>query len=153
VTGAGPGGGPHVKEYDVDGSLFHQFFAYDPTFTGGVFVASGDRLTVPQSDMTHGPFAGIAVSAGPGGPQDVRLFDEHNNIVSTPLFTLTPYPGFGGGITVAFADDNQLLEPFLVTAPGLLGGPEVRVFEQGDFKPTLQFNAFDPAFRGGVYVG
>jgi Tol biopolymer transport system component len=42
ITGAGPGGGPHVRTFAVDGgTLVPQlsFFAYDPAFTGGVFPA------------------------------------------------------------------------------------------------------------------
>src|SRR5262249_58835834 len=36
VTGAGPGGGPHVKVYSgKDGSLLRSFYAYEPTFAGG----------------------------------------------------------------------------------------------------------------------
>src|SRR6266702_390771 len=42
VTGAGPGDGPHVKVFDGHNNLnlLHNFFAYEPDFTGGVFVAA-----------------------------------------------------------------------------------------------------------------
>jgi len=45
IVSAGRGGGPHVKVYEfgADGQ-FHlalQFFAFDPRFTGGVSIASG----------------------------------------------------------------------------------------------------------------
>jgi hypothetical protein len=42
VTGAGPGGGPHVRAFQVAaGSVTAtlSLFAYDPGFTGGVFVS------------------------------------------------------------------------------------------------------------------
>jgi hypothetical protein len=39
ITGAGPGGGPHVRVWSgVDGTELIGFFAYAPAFTGGVFV-------------------------------------------------------------------------------------------------------------------
>lgn len=39
ITGAGPGGGPHVKVFDFDLTLVDQFFAGDVGFLGGVFVS------------------------------------------------------------------------------------------------------------------
>jgi hypothetical protein len=41
LTAAGPGGGPHVRSVAIDdgGDTGLSFFAYDPSFTGGVFVA------------------------------------------------------------------------------------------------------------------
>ena len=39
LTGAGAGGGPHVKLFDGrTGALITEFFAYDPSYTGGTFV-------------------------------------------------------------------------------------------------------------------
>jgi hypothetical protein len=44
ITGAGPGGGPHVRIFDggtgqqLEMNAVDSFIAYDPTFTGGVFV-------------------------------------------------------------------------------------------------------------------
>jgi hypothetical protein len=35
ITGAGPGGGPHVNAFNAPGL---SFFAFDPAFLGGVFV-------------------------------------------------------------------------------------------------------------------
>jgi len=39
ITGAGPGGGPHVRTFTPAAVPGLSFFAYDPGFTGGVFVA------------------------------------------------------------------------------------------------------------------
>ena len=43
AVGADAGGGPQVNVYDADsGTALFAFFAYDPSFTGGVRVALGD---------------------------------------------------------------------------------------------------------------
>jgi hypothetical protein len=42
ITSAGPGGGPHVKVFDGQtGAVLDSFFAFDPSFRGGVSVAGG----------------------------------------------------------------------------------------------------------------
>jgi hypothetical protein len=67
IAGAGPGGGPHVKVFNgVQGNLLHSFFAFDPTFQGGVNVAAGDVNGDGRADVVAG--------AGPGGGPHVRAF-------------------------------------------------------------------------------
>jgi hypothetical protein len=42
ITGAGPGGGPHVRVWSLTGAGLVEvsgFYAYHPAFLGGVFVA------------------------------------------------------------------------------------------------------------------
>ncbi len=41
VTGAGAGGGPHVRVFSQGGALIREFFAYDPKSAGGVVVNTG----------------------------------------------------------------------------------------------------------------
>src|SRR5207248_337231 len=60
IVGADAGGGPSVSVFSgKDGSRLLGFFAFDPNFTGGVRVASGD--------VTGDGFADIITGAGPGG--------------------------------------------------------------------------------------
>jgi hypothetical protein len=61
------GGGPHVKVYGSDHTLRFNFYAYDPTFTGGVSVAVGDVTGDGTPDVVTG--------AGAGGGPHVKVFD------------------------------------------------------------------------------
>src|SRR5207237_360022 len=55
ITGAGQGGGPHVKVISgADLHLITQYYAYDPTYTGGVYVAAGDLTATGQADVITG---------------------------------------------------------------------------------------------------
>src|SRR5262249_33708855 len=56
----GAGGGPNVRVFSgADGSLLMNFMAYDPTFTGGLFVAAGDLNGDGRADVITGPDAGM----------------------------------------------------------------------------------------------
>jgi len=54
ITGAGPGGAPQVNVFSgSDNSLLSSFFAFDPSFTGGVYVAGvPDPIPEPASAVT-----------------------------------------------------------------------------------------------------
>src|SRR5262249_7300499 len=68
IPGAGPGGGPHIREFDgATGALVRQFFAFDTRFTGGVYVAAGDLNGDGKADIVAG--------AGPGGGPNVSAFN------------------------------------------------------------------------------
>ncbi len=40
ITGAGPGGGPHVRVFDLQGNFLDSYYAFDSTFMGGVNVGT-----------------------------------------------------------------------------------------------------------------
>jgi uncharacterized repeat protein (TIGR01451 family) len=93
VTAAGPGGGPHVKAFDgVTLAQTRSFFAYDPGFTGGVFVAAS-RIS--------GVGSVIVTGAGAGGGPHVQVFDVSSVSVSTIASFLVADPAFTGGVPVA----------------------------------------------------
>ena len=57
VTGAGPGGGPHVLVWSFAGGVvtdLASFYAYDPLFGGGVYVACGDVNGDGLADIVTG---------------------------------------------------------------------------------------------------
>lgn len=51
VTGAGPGGGPHVRTFNSNFTPFGSWFAYDPAYTGGVTVTAIDEDLNPASEI------------------------------------------------------------------------------------------------------
>ena len=113
VTGAGPGGGPHVKVFSGnDLLLIRSFFAFEPTFMGGVRVAVGRVNDDVAPDILVGA-AALGLTAGfaldeqtspdvgggtSGGPR-VKVFDGVTNAVIRDFLAYPP--PFAGGVFVA----------------------------------------------------
>ena len=144
ITGAGAGGGPHVKVFSGEsGKEIHSFFAYDSLFTGGVNVAAGDVDGDGIDDVITG--------AGAGGGPHVKVFSGESGKEIRSFFAYDPL--FTGGVTVATVDSdgNQLFE--IVTGAGPGGGPHLKAFSGADSKEVLSLFAYDQAFSGGIFVG
>ena len=140
VTGAGAGGGPHVRVFDANGNGLQSFFAYSPTFTGGVTVAVGDT----NGDGTNE----IVTGAGPGGGPHVRTF---NGQTVAPISGFYAFDvNFAGGVFVAVGNVGVNNAPSIVVGPGTGGiGAQVRVTNSTG---TTNFTAYEAAFTGGVRV-
>jgi hypothetical protein len=151
ATGAGPGGGPHVRLLDPqDGAELLGFYAYDPGFAGGVRVAIGD--------VTGDGIPDIVTGAGAGGGPHVRVFDGFTGSpVPGPLGSFYAYdPGFLGGVTVAASDVNCDGRADVIVGAGPGGGPHVQVFDGATGNllpgPLASFFAYAPGFTGGVSI-
>ncbi|MDB5308153.1 MAG: hlyA 3 [Gemmataceae bacterium] len=147
VVAADRGGGPQVKVYDGQtGAVVASFFAYDPSFQGGVYVAIGDVTGNGKNEIITGPGLG-------GGPQ-VNVFDGSTGNRLTSFLAYAP--SFRGGVRVAAGALDTSGTADIVTAPGSGGGPDVRTFRlpPGLGTPTQVggFFAYDPSFTGGVFV-
>jgi lysophospholipase L1-like esterase len=143
VTGAGAGGGPHVKVFDGQtGTLLNQFFAYAPGFAGGVSVAVGDVLGEGRDQVVTG--------AGPGGGPHVKVFDGPTGQELESYFAYSAT--FAGGVSVAVGDVDGDGRTDVITGAGAGGGPNVRVFDGATEAMVGSFFAFDPSFGGGVRV-
>jgi hypothetical protein len=145
VMASGDGGGPRVRVIDgATRETIADFFAYEGSFRGGVFVALGNLDDDPALELATG--TGIS-----GGPR-VRSFDFANGSPE-PMADFFAYdPSFRGGVYVAVADTDHDGIGEIVTGTGPGGGPHVRVFET-DGTVKAELFAFDQAFRGGVSVG
>ena len=151
VTGAGPGGGPHVRVWNVDPTTHNitpgpSFFAYDPGFTGGVNVAVGDVNGDGKDDIVTG--------AASNGGTHVRVFNANGTLQNHGFFA---YPGFTGGVDVAVGnlDGDPVAE--IITGAGPGGGPHVKVWNvdaggNGASPIANGFFAYSATFPGGVRV-
>lgn len=136
VTGPGYGGGPEVRVFDGNGGLRNKFFAYDPSFPGGVHVAA-----VSGGGVLGGAGA-IATAPGFGGGPHVRVFNGDGQVQRE---WMAYAPGFTGGVNIAMGADR------VVTAPASNGGPHVRAFN-ADGALQNEWFAYGPSFLGGVTV-
>ena len=145
ITGAGPGGGPHVKVFDVDGQERGGFFPFAPGFSGGVHVGVADIDSDPDME--------IVVGAGPGGGPHVKVFDWNANDTASEVHSFFPFdPGFRGGVqaTGVWSDDGATQHIVAAAGPG--GGPHVKVVTPNGGTTVSSFFAYATTFTGGVNV-
>jgi mannan endo-1,4-beta-mannosidase len=150
VTGAGQGGGPHVRVFRIAPSapggaieIGSGFLAFDGTFRGGVRVAVCDTNRDGRGE--------VVVAAGPGGGPHVRVIPLSGSAPGADVASFFSYnPTFAGGVYVGCGPEGRLL-----TGAGHGGGPHVRVFRVGPggaVAETAGFFAYAPTFGGGVRV-
>ncbi len=142
ITGAGQGGGPHVRIFDINGKLLTGgFFAYDENFRGGVSVAVMDLNANGNKE--------IITAAGPGGGPHIRVFDKDGVPLIGGFFAYEENERYGVSLTIG--DVNSSGQKEIITALGPGGRPEVKIFDKdGNFLKS--FLAYDPSFRDGLRV-
>ena len=97
ITGPGPSAAPEVRIFSVNGSTTREmtsFLAYEPSFTGGVFVAGGNP---DAAGHTH-----VATVPGRGGAPYVQVFTVSDTWVVSELGAFfAGDPASTGGGTIA----------------------------------------------------
>jgi hypothetical protein len=154
VTGAGPGGGPHVKVFNgTDHSLIKQFMAYASTFSGGVYVAVGDYLSDGKYEIITG--------AGAGGGPHIKIWDYETLNLDGQTMAFKDFTKdngevidaiFNGGVRVALADANGDNVLDILAGAGPTGGPRVEVFAGFRLELLMDFFSGDKNDGRGVFV-
>ncbi|MCA9790787.1 MAG: VCBS repeat-containing protein [Candidatus Eremiobacteraeota bacterium] len=142
ITGAGPGGGPHVRVFGADGQARQDFFAFDQSFQGGVYVGGGD--------VDGDGFDDVIVGAGTGSGPRVRVFSGTN--LGQIRDFLAFDNGFTGGVRVAAGDVNGDGFDDIVTGTGPGATSSVRVFDGNSGNQLSQVIPFTAGFTGGIFV-
>ncbi len=148
ITAAGPGGGPHIKVIDGQTQAeLYSFFAFDPAFGGGAYVAS--------ADLNGDDRAEIIVGADGGGGPRIQVYSGADGTELLSFFGFDS--SFSGGVRLAAGDVSGDGTPDIIVAAGPGGGPHVRIFngQSGDqiTGPLGSFYAFeDSSFGGGLFI-
>lgn len=164
ITGAGPGGGPHVRVFDAANPILGptdnipgaigSFYAYSPSFAGGVYVSAGEFDGLSGLD--------VVTAAGAGGGPHIRVASPANFTGTNFFANFMAYDvSYLGGVSTATIDWDNDGNPDILT--GQLQGPnaEVRVFDgTADLtviNPTLldsftPLSDLSPPLNSGVYV-
>ncbi len=186
IVGAGSGGGPRVRVFNgavilqtgfafnptIAGAVLADFFVYEPSFRGGVQVATGNFL---GNVGGTGGFDDLVIGSGLGGGPRVRILNGESiafqglgytslligdAIADFFAFEFT----FRDGVNVAAGETFGRFST-LATAPGFGGAPRVRIFDGaqiaaqtltftglGPLDRIADFFAFNPILRGGASV-
>ena len=140
---AGEGGGPAIAILNSQtGEVLESFFAFAPSFTGGVFIA--------VQDFNGDGILDIIAGAGTGGGPEVRIFNGANLSVLKSFYAYAE--DFTGGVRVATLDFNGDGILDLVTGAGPGGAAHVKVFDGVTNSILSQWYAYPISFTGGVFV-
>lgn len=151
ITGAGAGGGPHVKVFSgADGALLLSFFAFESDFKGGVSIAA--------ADFTGDGKAELVVGAGVGGGPRVRVFDlTTGGQIAGPLGSFYAFdPSHRSGANVGAdwraGDVDGDGVPDLIVGTGAGVASEVKVFSGADGSVLMDLAPFAASMTAGVTV-
>jgi hypothetical protein len=142
VTGAGPGGGPHIRAFEEGGQEIANFFPFHPDFRGGINVATGD--------VDHDGKDEIAVSQASRGQAWVKVYNNDKERTIIGEWNTFAHVECGADVAMGDVDGDGADEIIVGAGPG--GGPHIRIYEANGTLMPLSFFAFHPLYRGGISV-
>jgi uncharacterized delta-60 repeat protein len=159
IGGAGPGGGPNIVILDgKTQTKIADFFAFENSFTGGVYVTA--------SDINGDGRADVIVTPDQGGGPVVAVFDgaklaagQTADAAQITRFLGIDDAAFRGGARPALADVNGDGQTDLLVSAGFLGGPRIALYDGKSIaasgtpvKLLPDFFAFEDGLRNGAFV-
>ncbi len=142
ITGAGPGGSPHIRAFDENGNVEtdpNKLFAYGEDSRQGVFIASGDIDADGLDEIITAPRVG-------GGPQ-VRVFEKDGTQRGIEIWPFRP--DTRTGINVASGDVEGDGKDEIAMSQSAEGQAWVKVYKYNNEKTVLgEWNAFGEATCG-----
>lgn len=145
IVGTGVGGGPRIKVYSgATGQVIRDFFAFEPSFRGGLFVAAGDVDGDGKADIVVGAEVG-------GGPRITTFSGADPSVVLNNFFAFDPNQR--GGTRVAVGDFNGDGKADIVASTGQGVPTRIKVLDGTNVGNTLiDFSPFEAGFTGGVNI-
>lgn len=136
VTGAGPGGGPHVRVFDLNGSLINQFYSFETDDRQGIFVTT--------ADVNRDGIDEIIVTPDQGGNGQVRIFNQRGEMQGA----FYPFGRTQSAVHVAVGnfDDDPEAE-IVATLSGHDKDHRVRIFDANG-RYVREFTALDMTKTG-----
>ncbi len=142
--------GPFVRVIDPDtgADRITPFFAYEPSFRGGVRVYG--------ADVTGDGIPEIITAPGPGRPGEVRVFSETG--APLPAYSFFPFgPGYAGGIEIAAGSVTAAGAIEIVAAQNRGGTVNVFTVTPGAATPVAsspvrQIQPFGSTYQSGVFI-
>lgn len=150
ITGLGPGGPPRVRVFDGrTGQQLYDFFAFEASYTGGIYVAAGD---VNSFETGRVRAEDILVGRGEGLPE-IKVFGGGNLNLAQLYWFYAFDTSYLGGVTVAMGDLNgDGYADMIMGTP--TGASRIRVYGGGTLSGVLIQDYFAFANHpNGVNVG
>jgi hypothetical protein len=142
AVGAGAGDGSRVRTFDPQThAILADFDAFEPGFTGGVYLSAGDVLGTGFGSQ-------ILVGPGPGGGPRLRVFALDGTVEAN---TFAAVDTLRNGLTVAALDQPGASEAAVLVGAGQ--GAFRGELSDGSLGGLDRVGFFEPGFTGGVFVG
>ncbi len=142
ITATGFGGGPRVRVIDSETqAVVADFFVYEETYRGGMFLAVGDVNGDGADDIATAPDEG-------GGPR-VKVVDGKTRATIFDDFVFDPELRNGTRIALNDVNGDGFADVVVGSGPG---GNRVRALDVRNGRAIFDREVFDATNAGGVYV-